>query len=212
MSKLRNKYIPLISIVAALVIVAGCGVDYALPGEYLSDGELLSESMDDAASKLVGTPSLTMGGPYVLTNLDEADEEYSILYNRFEDALADAMGEAKVSVATGDGEDDDGDSVKYRLLECRVLNEKSSRGKVKRVGRTIAHIRIFHVDEMVWAGEVAGTYENEVPKGVVSKLADERITQIGPQAPEKGKNPFIEPLLVTGITGALIYLFAVSAQ
>jgi hypothetical protein len=211
MNKLRNKYIPLISIVAASVIVAGCGVDYALPGEYLSDGELLSESMDDAASKLVGTPSLTMGGPYVLMNLDEADEEYSILYNRFEDALSDALGAAEVSVTVG-GEDDGGDSVKYRLLECRVLNEKSSRGKVKRVGRTIAHVRIFHAEEMVWAGEVAGTYENEVPKGVVSELADERITQIGPQAPEKGKNPFIEPLLVTGITGALIYLFAVSAQ
>jgi len=211
MDKLRNKYIPLLSIVAVSIIVAGCGVDYALPEEYLSDGELLSESMDDAASKLVGTPSLTMGGPYALMNLDEADEEYSILYNRFEDALSDAMGEAEVGVAVGD-EEDGSDSVKYRLLECRVLNEKSSRGKVKRVGRTIAHIRIFHSDEMVWAGEVVGTFENEVPKGVVSKLADERITQIGPQAPEKGKNPFIEPLLVTGITGALIYLFAVSAQ
>jgi hypothetical protein len=211
MDKLRNKYIPLLSIVAVSIIVAGCGVDYALPEEYLSDGELLSESMDDAASKLVGTPSLTMGGPYALMNLDEADEEYSILYNRFEDALSDAMGEAEVGIAVGD-EDDGSDSVKYRLLECRVLNEKSSRGKVKRVGRTIAHIRIFHGDEMVWAGEVVGTFENEVPKGVVSKLADERISQIGPQAPEKGKNPFIEPLLVTGITGALIYLFAVSAQ
>ncbi|UCE27751.1 MAG: hypothetical protein JSW52_03070 [Candidatus Coatesbacteria bacterium] len=211
MSKLRNRYIPLISIVAATVIVAGCGVDYALPAEYLSDGELLSESMDDAASKLVGTPSLTMGGPYVLTNLDEIDEEYSILYNRFEDALADALGETEVGVVSG-GEDDGADSVKYRLLECRVLNEKSSRGKVKRVGHTIAHIRIFHGDEMVWAGEIAGSYENEVPKGVISKLVDERITEIGPQAPEKGKNPFIEPLLVTGITGALIYLFAVSAQ
>jgi hypothetical protein len=212
MDKLRNKYVPLLSIVAVSVIVAGCGVDYALPEEYLSDGELLSESMDDAASKIIGTPSLTMGGPYALTNLDEADEEYSILYNRFEDALSNAMVEAEVGVAGGGDEDDGSDSVKYRLLECRVLNEKSSRGKVKRVGRTIAHIRIFHSDEMVWAGEVVGTFENEVPKGVVSKLADERISQIGPQAPEKGKNPFIEPLLVTGITGALIYLFAVSAQ
>jgi hypothetical protein len=51
MDKLRNKYVPLLSIVAVSVIVAGCGVDYALPEEYLSDGELLSESMDDAASK-----------------------------------------------------------------------------------------------------------------------------------------------------------------
>jgi hypothetical protein len=65
---------------------------------------------------------------------------------------------------------------------------------------------------MVWAGEFSGSYDNEVPKKVVSSLTDERITQVGPQAPEKGKNPFIEPLLVTGITGALIYLFAVSAQ
>jgi hypothetical protein len=212
MNRLRKKYISFISIVAAAVIVAGCGVDYALPEEYFSDGELLSESMNDAASKLIGTPSLTMGGPYAISNLDEAEDEYSILYNRFEDALSAALGEAEIAVVNGENEDDAADSVQYRLLECRVVNEKSSRGKVKRVGRTIVHIRVFHDDEMAWAGEVSGSYENEVPKNVVSRLTDERITQIGPQVPEKGKNPFIEPLLVTGITGALIYLFAVSAK
>jgi hypothetical protein len=209
MSISKRKYIPVISVAVAAAFAAGCGVNYALPEEYLSDGELLSMSMEDAASKLIGTPSLTMGGPYAISNLDEGGEDYLLLYTRFEDALTAALGDADVTVTT---DADATDSIRYRLLECRVLNEKASRGKVKRVGRTVAHIRVFHDDEMVWAGEISGSYENEVPKKVVSSLTDERITQIGPQAPEKGKNPFVEPLLVTGITGALIYLFAVSAK
>lgn len=209
MSISKRKYVPVISVIVAAAFAAGCGVNYALPEEYLSDGELLSMSMENAASKLVGTPSLTMGGPYVISNLDEGEEDYSPLYSRFEDALSAALGGADVAVTT---DEEATDSIRYRILECRVLNEKASRGKVKRIGRTVAHIRIFNDDEMVWAGEISGSCENEVPKKVVSNLTDERITQIGPQAPEKGKNPFIEPLLVTGITGALIYLFAVSAK
>jgi hypothetical protein len=98
----RRKYIPVISVVVATVLAAGCGVDYALPEEYLSDGELLSRSMEDAVSKLIGTPSLTMGGPYVVSNLDEGEEDYSLLYDRFEDALSAALGDAEVAVTTNE--------------------------------------------------------------------------------------------------------------
>jgi len=103
--------------------------------------------------------------------------------------------------------------IKYRLIESRIVNAKADGGRVKRVGRTIAHVRIYGIDgELFWAGEYEGAFENVVPKKVVSKLKDERIEQIGPQRPEGGQNPFVEPLLVTGITGALIYLFALSAS
>lgn len=212
MNRWRTKrYALFITGVIITNLVAGCGVDYAVPEEYLSDGELLSESMEDAIKKLSDIPALAANGPYAVVNLDKGETDYELLFNRFEDALSAELVDAGIGVSDGEATDAAA-TLKYRLLECRIVNEKSSRGKVKRVGRTVVHVRIFDGETMVWAGEVFGTSENVVPKGLVSKLTDERVAQIGPQAPEGGKNPFIEPLLVTGITGALIGLFAFSTR
>jgi hypothetical protein len=212
MDMLRRNLAPISAVAGLAFLAAACGkVTYKVPDEYLSDGELLAASMAAAASQLGENPMLEPeNGPFVLENLAE-EGEYDWLNSRFQDEVAQELSNRGLDLlpeATGDEA-----VIKYRLIESRIVNAKAERGNVKRIGRTIAHIRIYGAGgELFWAGEYEGKFENVVPKGVVSKLADERIEQIGPQRPEAGQNPFVEPLLVTGITGALIYLFAISAS
>ncbi|MCP4230091.1 MAG: hypothetical protein GY771_08080 [bacterium] len=193
-------------------LIAGCGPEYVLPDEYLTDGELLSKSMDEAALKTIELPFINKeDSPYGITNLDaDEEEDYAYLFNRFEDVLTENLSTSGIS--TTDTEESNY-QIKYRLVESQIVNKKARRGRVTRVGRTVVHLRVYDSSsEMVWAGEAWGEYENEVPTKLISKLRDERISQIKPQEIEKGENPFIEPILVTGITGALIYLFAISAK
>jgi hypothetical protein len=195
------------------LLLAACGnVAYKLPDEFLSDGDLLAASMAEVAADLGGNRLLEAeNGPFALENLAGEDDEYVWLYDRFEDAVAAELSSLGVEVVPEPtGEET---VIKYRLIESRIVNAKADGGRVKRIGRTIAHVRIYGGGgELFWAGEYEGVFENVVPKKVVGKLKDERIEQIGPQRPEGGQNPFVEPLLVTGITGALIYLFALSAS
>jgi hypothetical protein len=209
----RRNLAPISALAGLAFLAVACGkVTYAVPDEYLGDGELLAASMEVAAAQLGENRVLQPeNGPFVVESLGEEDGEYDWLYSRFEDVVAQELSSRGLEVlpeATGEET-----AVKYRLIESRVVNAKAERGQVRRIGRTVAHIRIYGVDgELFWAGEYEGDFENVVPKSVISKLEDERIEQIGPQRPEAGQNPFVEPLLVTGITGALIYLFAVSAS
>jgi len=208
----RWKWVPALGALAATLAACG-GVTYELPAEYLRDGDLLAAAMNEAAAKFAANPKLTAeDGPYILASLAAEDDKSKILYDRLGDLLAAALADRGFAVAPADAED--AAKIEYRLVECRIVNAKADGGRVKRIGRTIVHARIYGRDagELFWAGEYEGEAENVVPKNVVSKLTDERIVQVGPQRPEAGKNPFIEPLLVTGITGALIYLFAVSAS
>jgi hypothetical protein len=66
--------------------------------------------------------------------------------------------------------------------------------------------------DMVWAGDFEGKVEDQVPNGIAKKLVDTRYEQIGQTVAEESANPYIEPLLVVGITGALIYLFTATAK
>jgi hypothetical protein len=213
MGRLRRYLSPISALVGAAFLAAACGtVTYKLPDEFLSDGDLLGASMKEAATAMGENRLLAPeNGPFALENLAAEDEEHGWLYDRFEDAVAAelaALGLEVVPEATGEES-----VIKYRLIESRIVNAKADGGRVKRIGRTIAHVRLYGLDgELFWAGEYEGVFENNVPRNVLSKLKDERIDQIGPQRPEGGQNPFVEPLLVTGITGALIYLFALSAS
>ena len=210
--RILRRNLGLISALAGLAfLAAACGkINYAVPDEYMGDGELLAASMEAAVSQL-GENRVVQAenGPFALESLVEG--EYDWLYSRFQDVLAQELSNQGLEVLPEPSGEET--TIKYRLIESRVVNAKADRGQVRRIGHTVAHIRVYGSSgELFWAGEYEGDFDNVVPKGVVSKLVDERIEQIGPQQPEAGQNPFVEPLLVTGITGALIYLFAVSAS
>ena len=202
---------------AAAVMVLGCAqVTYKLPEEYLNDGDLLTASIKVAVTKACDNPFVKAeNGPFTLVSLGTEDENKNLLYSRFEDALTAELSVRGVGIKAVNGESEEGGAaIKYRLVECRVLNAKADGGRVKRIGRTVVHVRVYTggEDNLFWAGEYEGEFENVVPAKAVSKLADDRIEEIGPGRPAAGQNPFVEPLLVTGITGALIYLFAISAS
>ena len=216
MTLLRRYFKPAALAGAAAILAAGCThITYKLPDEFLSDGDLLMASMKDAALKAAANPALAAeNGPFQLTSLATEEETENLLYSSFEDALVGALGAKVVEVVAAADKDEGVGAVKYRLIECRIVNAQADGGRVKRIGRTVAHIRIYGAAKggLLWAGEYVGEAENVVPASAVAKLADDRIIPIGPQQPEAGQNPFVEPLLVTGITGALIYLFAISAS
>jgi hypothetical protein len=104
--------------------------------------------------------------------------------------------------------------LKYRLLTCVVEYDKAKNNMTERKATTVLHVRLedSSTSELVWAGELRGIATDEVPNKYVKALVDKRYEQITPTKEKGGKNPFIEPLLVTAITGGLIYLFAVSAR
>jgi hypothetical protein len=104
--------------------------------------------------------------------------------------------------------------LKYRLLTCVVEYEKAKNGMTARKATTVLHVRLedTSTSQLVWAGELRGIATDEVPNKYVKALVDKRYEQITPTKEKAGKNPLIEPLLVTAITGGLIYLFAVSAR
>ncbi len=202
------------ALATAVTLCASCArVNYKLPDEYLSDGDLLTAALKAAVAKFGENGRLTAeNGPFVLKSLAAEDDPSEVLYQRLEDILAAEIGTRGVDVVPADTEN--AAAIEYRIIECRIVNAKADGGRVKRTGRAVVHVRIYGHEgaELFWAGEYEGEFENVVPKNVVRKLADERIVQVGPEMPEAGQNPFLEPLLVTGITGALIYLFAVSAS
>lgn len=212
-----RPYVKSIAVAAAVAIMAvGCArVTYKLPDEFLNDGDLLTASIKAAVGKVCDNPYVKAeNGPFALVCLD-TENSGNLLYSRFDDALTAELSARGITVAAEGGEaESSGAAIKYRLVECRILNAKADGGRVKRIGRTVAHVRVYAGGEeaLFWAGEYEGEFENVVPSKIVSKLVDERIEEIGPEKPVAGQNPFVEPLLVTGITGALIYLFAISAS
>lgn len=104
--------------------------------------------------------------------------------------------------------------LKYRLLIAKVDYNNLGSGMVRRVATSKIHVRIEDVGtgRIFWAGDIHGSYEDIIPKKYKDDLKDARYVQITKEEEDKGKNPIIEPLLVSGITAGLIMLFTLSAR
>jgi len=210
----HSQYRTAVAVFLVGALLAGCGgVVYAPSDDQLPDGALLNKSIRAAVAKASENRVINDdNAPFSLASLESGGQS-EVLYGWLEDAMAAELSSRGLAVAD-EGTTESASLIKYRFIECRVLNAKEGGGRVKRIGRTIIHLRVYGKEDgqLLWAGEYEGEYANVVPKSALAKLKDERIAQIGPAAPEGKKNPFLEPLLVTGITGALIYLFAASSS
>jgi len=107
-----------------------------------------------------------------------------------------------------------GFSLKYRLILAKIDYKNIGSGMISRVANVRFHARAEGKDtgEIYWAGDVEGKYEDVIPGKYMKKLKDTRYVQITTGEEKKGKNPLIEPLLVTGVTAGLILLFTLSAR
>ncbi len=150
----RRKLRGAAALAAAALLLTSCGnIAYKLPDEYLSDGELLAASMKAAVAKFGENSELVPeNGPFVLANLATDTEGYEVLFDSFEDALAAELAARGLDVVANAEDNEGATTIKYRLVECRILNTKVGGGRVKRVGRTIAHFRIYGGGGLFWAG------------------------------------------------------------
>jgi hypothetical protein len=107
-----------------------------------------------------------------------------------------------------------GYSLKYRIILAKVNYKNIGSGMLSRIADVKVHTRVEDKDTggIFWAGDIEGKYEDVIPGKYMKKLIDTRYVQVAPGEEKKGKNPLIEPLLVTGVTAGLILLFTLSAR
>jgi len=191
----------------ALLFLTACssGIKYAVKGDYKTDGELMEAALKAACDEIVKSPAFKQ---YKVISVENSET----------DKATTTIGKAalsKLSTALLEREQEGTKNVVVKFLVTKCQTQYHDAGNMtRRVATAGYHIIVEEKEDslMVWAGDFEGKAEDQVPKGIAKKLIDTRYEQIGQTVAEESSNPYIEPLLVVGITGALIYLFTATAK
>jgi hypothetical protein len=193
--------------IAILFATTACssGIKYNVKGDYKTDGQLMEQALTNTAEELSKNTSVNK---YKIIGIEllDTDGAADALKQMASNVLSSTLMKSEI---TGDKEV----LVKFRVPECQVRYFHSG-GMTERVASARYHIRLEDktTNAVVWAGDFSSTATDKVPAEIAKKLMDTRFEQIGQKTEAETANPFIEPLLVVGITGALIYLFSATAQ
>jgi hypothetical protein len=191
----------------ALLFMTACssGIKYAVKGDYKTDGELMEAALKAACDEIAKS---TVFKQYKVVSIENSET----------DKATSTIGLAalsKLSTALLEREQEGTKNVVVKFLVTRCQTQYQDAGSMtRRVATASYHLIVEEKEDslMVWAGDFEGKAEDQVPKGIAKKLVDTRYEQIGQTVAEESANPYIEPLLVVGITGALIYLFTATAK
>lgn len=191
----------------ALLFLTACssGIKYAVKGDYKTDGELMEAALKAACDEIAQNPALKQYKVVSIEN-SETDKANTTI------GLA-ALSQLSTALLERAQEGTDKVVVKFIVTKCQT-HYYDAGNMTRRVASASYHIIVEEKEDslMVWAGDFEGKAEDQVPKDIAKKLIDTRYEQIGQTVAEESSNPYIEPLLVVGITGALIYLFTATAK
>jgi hypothetical protein len=191
----------------ALLFLTACssGIKYVVKGDYKTDGELMEAALKAACDEVAKNPVFK---DYKVVSIENGES----------DKASSTIGMAalsKLSTALLEREQEGTTNVAVKFMVTRCQTQYYDAGNLtRRVATASYHIIVENKEDslMLWAGDFEGQAEDQVPKGIAKKLIDTRYEQIGQTMVEESSNPYIEPLLVVGITGALIYLFTATAK
>lgn len=192
-------------VVMLLATACSSGVRYTVKGDYKTDGELMEQALVNASEEAM--KNSTIGKCKIVgVEMIDTDAASDPLKQVASNVLSSTLLESETS---GDKEV----IAKFRVPECQVKYYHSG-SMTERIAYARYHIRLEDktTSSLVWAGDFSSKAEDKVPTELAKKLIDTRFEQIGQKVEAETANPFIEPLLVVGITGALIYLFSATAQ
>jgi hypothetical protein len=192
-------------IVLLFLTACSSGVKYAVKGDYKTDGELMEAALKAACDEIAKSSVFKQ---YKVVSIENGET----------DKASTTIGLAalsELSTALLEREQDATKNVVVKFIVTRCQTQYHAAGSMTRRVATAAYHVILEDKEdssMIWAGDFEGKMEDQVPSGIAKKLIDTRYEQIGQTVVEESSNPYIEPLLVVGITGALIYLFTATAK
>jgi hypothetical protein len=191
----------------ALLILTACssGIKYVVKGDYKTDGELMEAALKAACDEVAKNPAFKT---YKVVSIDNNESDKS-------NSTIGLAALSKLSTALLEREQEGTTNVVVKFIVTRCQTQYYDAGNLtRRVATASYHIIVEDKEDslMLWAGDFEGQAEDQVPKGIAKKLIDTRYEQIGQTMVEESSNPYIEPLLVVGITGALIYLFTATAK
>lgn len=191
----------------ALLFLTACssGIKYSVKGDYKTDGELMEASLKAASDEIAKNPVFKQ---YKIISIENSESDKATTTI----GIA-AMSTLSTALLERDQEGAANAAVKFTVTKCQT-QYYSAGNMTRRVATAEYHIIVEEKEDsvMVWAGDFEGKVEDQVPNGIAKKLVDARYEQIGQTVAEESSNPYIEPLLVVGITGALIYLFTATAK
>jgi len=192
-------------IVLLFLTACSSGIKYTVKGDYKTDGELMEAALKAASEEIAKNPVFKQ---YKIVSLEnsETDKATTTIGKAAMSALSTALLEQDQAGAKNA-------IVLFTVTGCQT-QYYSAGSMTRRVATAGYHIIVEEKEDsaMVWAGDFEGKVEDQVPNGIAKKLVDTRYEQIGQTVAEESSNPYIEPLLVVGITGALIYLFTATAK
>jgi hypothetical protein len=225
MKRHARRLLPLIvPAVLAGCLLAGC-TDLPINeyGDTPTDAGLKIMALERAAEEIA---ELDVLRPGMISQIEDlaAGDEHTLLHDRFEEALVSELTRRGLYAGSlgGAGNGDEkpppeseggSGSLSYRLVECRVIYNKSG-SNVQRRAVAVVHARLADAGGRgyLWADEVTGESEDFIKVAAAEDLIDTRYPDIGPQPPEEEETPVLEPIIATAVTVGLILLFSFNSQ
>lgn len=141
-----------------------------------------------------------VGGPPVDQSVDDADEKPGTVMH--------SAGSSSPAVA-----DQERPVLTYRITEMELRYPKIKRRfwigpkQVNRFARVRLDFRLEERGVLLWAKSVENYVSDRVPFRALPVLENEQYTFATPEIPGGSANRYVEPLIVSGIIGGLVYLF-----
>jgi hypothetical protein len=138
-----------------------------------------------------------------------------------ENQIFNVLKKARVSSIYLKQQQDETDSTKYTVYECKVLTlgieymnkmpgGNLSPGNIRRKGSVGLSLRIFNhpSGEILWSGIVKGSRSDWIPGKKIREVENRSLPfTMGVFLNGEGKSGLLEPIVITAVTGIIIFLF-----
>ena len=181
-----------------------------------SNLDVISEVTEEVMAEAVARMGLPEGSRIHLRQVDTHDASWLIKSILLEE-LTSRGHVVKAGLMAAAEEPEDAYEIAYRIVYCQTSLPRSWRewvvGARKFERRTAVDIRFELSDStkaIVWAGGVQRERREIIPGGRLSDLEAPGQAFASPQVEPGGWDKIVEPVIVAGIVGGLIYLFYTS--
>jgi hypothetical protein len=174
-------------------------------------GELVREAIGEALGRMTIPPR---SGVYV-AQVDKHDASWLVQSILLEELTS--LGHVVKAGGSAGGEETDAYEISYRIVSCQTSLPRAWRAWMvgaRRVERKTDVDIYFQLSgpskDVVWAGNARRERREIIPGGLVKELSTPGQAFTAPELEPGGWDKILEPVVVAGIVGGLIYLFYTS--
>ena len=179
---------------------------------------VITELAKEAIVEAVDRMALPGGSEVYVSQVGQSEASWLIQSLLYEELTA--RGHVVMTGAMTGGADQDGPprfEISYRIVSCETSFPRAwrewvvGRRRVERKTRCDIHVRLSDGrSAILWAGSVQRERREIIPGDRLAELATEGQPFASPQIASGGWDRVLEPVVVAGIVGGLIYLFYTS--